>query len=477
MAASDRLNLVWFRNDLRVADNPALWHGAQDGPTVGVFVLCPGQWRSHHMAPCRVDFLLRNLVALRAELAALNISLRVIHGDLFASVPDALQALCRELGVTALHWNHEYPLDELRRDEAVVRRLEAAGIPCHRYHDRALAPPGTVVKADGSPYQVFTPFKRAWLNLLEQGAPDLLPTPRKQSPVALASPGAGEIPAELPGFASAVAPDLWPAGEPEARRRLDHFCSDGLAHYQDRRDVPAEDGTSALSPYLAVGAISPQQCLRAALRIKAGARRAADGADNWIIELVWRDFYQHIVVAHPRVCTGKPFLSGTDRVPWRDDPAQFEAWCQGQTGVPLVDAGMRQLRETGWMHNRVRMVTAMFLTKNLLIDWRLGERFFMEHLVDGDFPANNGGWQWSASTGTDAAPYFRIFNPFSQAERFDPDGAYIHRYVPELRALPARVLHKPALLAWHRPAAYPAPIVDIALSRRLAIEAFRTVNG
>ncbi|HLS98661.1 MAG: deoxyribodipyrimidine photo-lyase [Porticoccaceae bacterium] len=477
MAGEPRLDLVWFRNDLRVRDNPALWHGAQHGPVAAVFVLCPDQWRTHPMAPCRADFLLRSLRALEGELARLNIPLWVIGGDTFAAVPDALASLCRRLGARAIHWNDEYPLDEARRDGAVAARLGASGIACHRYHDRALAPPGTVVKADGGGYQVFTPFKRAWLNLLDQGAPDLLPAPRRQSPGCMAWTGRGDIPGALPGFASALPATLWPAGEREARRRLDQFCRDGLAHYQRQRDLPALEGTSALSPYLAVGAISPQECLRAALQVKAGDGAAADGADTWISELVWRDFYQHIVAAHPRVCMGKPFLPGTDRVPWRDDPVQFEAWCQGRTGVPLVDAGMRQLRETGWMHNRVRMVTAMFLAKNLLIDWRLGERFFMEHLVDGDFPANNGGWQWSASTGTDAAPYFRIFNSFSQAERFDPEGAYIQRFVPELRGLPARVLHKPALLARHRPATYPAPVVDVSLSRQLAIDAFRAASA
>ncbi len=472
------MHLVWFRNDLRVRDNPALWHAADRGVAVGVHILCPGQWSSHHMAACRVDFVLRNLASLRGQLAKLGIPLLVIEGNRFAEVPDQLAGVCRRLGVSALYWNDEYPLDEARRDQAVENRMRAMGVACHRYCDRVLAPPGSVVKEDGAPYQVFTPFKRAWYRLLDQGIPDLLPPPRKQPVPRLdAKVKEGDIPASLPGFDSPISPGRWPAGEQEAGRRLARFCAESLASYHQQRDFPAQAGTSTLSPWLAVGAISPQQCLRAALMVREADSAAAEGADCWIGELVWRDFYQHLQFFHPHLARGRPFQPATEGVRWRDDEADFEAWCQGRTGIPLVDAGMRQLRETGWMHNRVRMVTAMFLAKNLLLDWRRGERFFMEHLVDGDFAANNGGWQWSASTGTDAAPYFRIFNPFSQALRFDPDGSYIHRFVPELRGLPAAVMHHQDRLARDRPADYPAPVVDLGNSRQRAISAFRSIAG
>lgn len=474
------MNLVWFRNDLRTLDNPALWHATQSGPTMGIFFLCPGQWRGHHMASCRVDFLLRCLAALRLQLQTLNIPLLVFTEDYFSTIPQALLEICRRHQVTDLYWNDEYPLDEQRRDKAVAASLKSLSISCHRYHDRALAPPGMVVKGDGSAYKVFTPFKRTWLELLDHGVPDLLPAPARQKSLKLPrdSHGLGPAPVSLPGFSTDVPADLWPAGEAEAQRRLMAFCDQYLGDYGNNRDLPAIEGTSALSPYLALGVISPQHCLREALKAKAdGGSAVAEGADTWINELIWRDFYQHILVAFPRVSMDKPFKPETDAVPWRDDEAGFSAWCAGKTGIPMVDAGMRQLQQTGWMHNRVRMITAMFLSKNLLIDWRRGERFFMEHLVDGDFAANNGGWQWSASTGTDAAPYFRIFNPFSQAERFDPEAHYIRRYVPELAGLSAKQIHSPALLARAKPGAYPAPIVDLKLSRQLAIDAFRAVNG
>ncbi|KJS05675.1 MAG: hypothetical protein VR73_11905 [Gammaproteobacteria bacterium BRH_c0] len=474
------MNLVWFRNDLRTLDNPALWHATQSGHTLGVFYLCPRQWRGHHMAACRVEFLLRTLNCLRQQLAALNIPLLVLTENDFSTVPQSLSTICQRHQVTDIYWNDEYPVDEQRRDDAVVALLQAASIASHRYHDRALAPPGMVVKGDGSAYKVFTPFKRSWLALLDHGVPDLLPIPARQKPLKLPPDcdGLGPIPDSLPGFNSAVPAELWPAGEAEAVRRLNHFCDQGLAAYSRDRDLPAIDGTSALSPYLAVGAISPQHCLHEALKVRAnGGSEVMEGADTWINELIWRDFYQHILVAFPRVSMNKPFKLATDAVPWRDDEAGFRAWCAGKTGIPIVDAGMRQLQQTGWMHNRVRMITAMFLSKNLLIDWRRGEQFFMQHLVDGDLAANNGGWQWSASTGTDAAPYFRIFNPFSQAERYDPDASYIRRYVPELEGLSVRQIHSPAQLAASKPSQYPVPIVDLKLSRQCAIDAFRAVNG
>ena len=261
-----------------------------------------------------------------------------------------------------------------------------------------------------------------------------------------------------------------------ARRWLRAFVSKRIESYHTLRDMPAEDGTSALSPYLAAGALSPRQCLHAAMEANRGrAASGKKGVTTWISELIWREFYRHVLIGFPRVCMNRPFRVETDRLPWRDDEDQFAAWCQGHTGVPIVDAGMRQLAETGWMHNRVRMITAMFLTKDLFIDWRWGQRHFMHHLIDGDFANNNGGWQWSASTGTDAAPYFRIFNPFSQSRRFDPEGQYIRRYVPELKALSADEIHEPSADV-ARKCRYPRPIVGHAEARTSAIAAFRRLG-
>ena len=460
------MNLMWYRNDLRVADNPALWHAAEEGrPVIALFIITPDQWASHDMAACRARFVLASLETLREDLAALGIPLQVLRGSGFDRVPRQLADFCRKHGVDGVFWNNEYPFDEVERDRAVEQALANDGVKVRRFHDRVLVPPDKILTQQGEPYKVFTPFKRNLLARLEEGLPDLLPPPKKQRRPGL---DLNDIPARLAGFRSHIALDLWPAGENEAHKRLERFVDDALDRYGEQRDFPAVEGTSLLSPYLAVGNLSPQQCLLAALPV-----RRRKGADTWIGEIVWRDFYQYIAWHFPRVCKCRPFDPATEAVPWRNSDGDFHAWKTGATGVPLVDAGMRQLRHTGWMHNRVRMVTAMFLSKNLLLDWRLGERFFMNHLIDGDVCSNNGGWQWSASTGTDAAPYFRVFNPFTQGERFDPEAAYIKRWVPELETLDAVDIHKPARLRQAKPEGYPDVIVDLKGSRERAINAFK----
>ncbi|MEX2367033.1 MAG: deoxyribodipyrimidine photo-lyase, partial [Pseudohongiellaceae bacterium] len=247
--------------------------------------------------------------------------------------------------------------------------------------------------------------------------------------------------------------------------RLDRFCLQGLDAYHKLRDQPALDATSRLSPYLAAGVLGIRECWR-----KSAACQDGEGLFTWQNELLWRDFYRHIMFHFPRVCQHQPWKQDTVRIPWRHDPKEFHRWCHGQTGFPIIDAAMRQLLELGWMHNRLRMIVAMFLSKHLLIDWRLGEKWFMQHLVDGDFAANNGGWQWSASTGTDAVPYFRIFNPVTQSQRFDPHGDFIRAFVPELATLDRRAIHQPGKL---RPAAYPEPMIDLGFGRQRALSAFK----
>ncbi|MFC7001925.1 cryptochrome/photolyase family protein [Pseudobowmanella zhangzhouensis] len=233
--------------------------------------------------------------------------------------------------------------------------------------------------------------------------------------------------------------ERWPAGEQLAQQQLQRFVHEAIRDYKQTRDFPAQDNTSRLSAYQAVGALSTMQCLRAALAENNGELDSGnEGIVTWINELIWRDFYRHLLVAYPDLCKHKAFKSDTDRLPWKHDEDKFQRWCEGNTGYPIVDAAMRQMNQTGWMHNRLRMIVAMFLTKHLFIDWRWGERYFMQKLVDGDLASNNGGWQWSASTGCDAVPYFRIFNPVTQSERFDPKGDFIRNYVPEIAKFDAK---------------------------------------
>ncbi len=480
-------HLVWLRADLRSTDNTALLAACADkaSEVACFYAITPEQWRRHDMAGVRVDFELRTLTTLQKNLQKLNIPLLIINCPDFSALPKAIAELAEKHRINMVFSNRQYEVNEIERDKAVSKVLENQGRTLQLFHDQCIAAPGTVLKQDGGAYSVFTPFKHNWLEkIIGNARPQAAPT-RRQSSFAISD----NLPANISGFSSHVDADIarawWPAGEDVALARLAAFTHDELAHYKDRRDFPAQDGVSRLSPYLAVGAISARQCLNAALNHRGIAlikKTDTSGHEQWIAELAWRDFYKHVLVAWPRVCRNRPFRLETDPVPWRHDEKDFEAWCEGRTGFPLVDAAMRQLQKTGWMHNRLRMVVAMFLTKDLFIDWRWGEKFFMQHLIDGDLSANNGGWQWSASTGNDAAPYFRIFNPFAQSRKFDPDGHFIREYLPELRDFSGKDIHEPHGNNKSRGqpslfSDYPAPIVDHSLARERVLQSFKSLKG
>lgn len=470
--------LMWFRSDLRLRDNTALASAcdAADDGVVAVFVICPEQWAEHDWAPVKVDFLLRSLRDLASSLAEMNIPLRILEVPRFRGVPARLLRLAEEIGCDGVWLNREYEVNERGRDDAVVRAFERAGKTAHAFTDQVILAPDALRTTQGKFYTVFTPFRRRWIaTVKERGGVDPLRKPTPRAPIDVPS---DPVPESVEGFDGLRLPDLWKSGEDHAAYRLRRFVETRLASYDERRDLPAAAATSTLSPYLALGVLSPRQCLHAALSANRGRLDSGSkGAVTWISELVWREFYRHVLVGFPRVGRDEPFDHRTRRVPWREAPEDLDRWREGRTGFPIVDAGMRQLAQTGWMHNRLRMVTAMFLTKNLLIDWREGERHFMRNLADGDFASNSGGWQWSASVGTDAAPYFRIFQPVRQSERFDPDGAFIREHVPELRTLEGRAIHFPSERAPDaaRALGYPEPIVDPSESRRRAIDTFRAV--
>ena len=263
--------------------------------------------------------------------------------------------------------------------------------------------------------------------------------------------------------------DMWPAGEESAEVKLIHFYENNIQSYEQNRDSPSVSGTSQLSPYLASGVISIKQCWHATTHYCG----RSDSVIVWQNELLWREFYNHILIDYPQISKHKPWKIKTDTIQWRDNETELRAWQLGQTGFPIIDAAMRQLLSCGWMHNRLRMITAMFLSKHLMIDWRLGERWFMKHLIDGDLAANNGGWQWCASTGTDAVPYFRLFNPVRQSERFDPEGKFIRHYLPELSALSNKEIHFPIK---NRPEEYPMPIIDLADGRKRVLAEFKALG-
>jgi deoxyribodipyrimidine photo-lyase len=479
-------SLVWFRSDLRTRDNTALSAATREGGSgvVAVFVVSPGEWREHDVAAVKVDFTLRTLRELSVALASLNIPLVITRAATRGDVPAAVLAVARAHECAALFFNKEYEVNESKRDATTTGLFEKDGRRVVACTDQTLIEPGEVRTGEGRWYTVFSPFKRAAYAWIEKhGGVTERPAPKRQA-MMVCEPDA--VPERVEGFESTVPGEKWPAGEKHAMSRLRKFADEKIIRYKETRDIPSEPGTSTLSPYLAIGAISPRQCLLAALEanrefVKNGKNPLDSGNEgivHWISEVLWREFYIHIVKGFPRVCMGRAFQPATEAIRWSENDEHFERWTQGRTGVPIVDAGMRQLLQVGWMHNRVRMVAAMYLTKNLFIDWRRGEKWFMRHLVDGHLPSNNGGWQWSASTGTDAAPYFRIFNPVSQSQRFDPEGTYIRRFVPELADVEGELVHEP----WELPMLlkarleYPEPLVDLSRSRTAAIEAFAALR-
>ncbi|MGH0036501.1 MAG: cryptochrome/photolyase family protein [Myxococcota bacterium] len=470
MSRSTPRALHWFRNDLRLRDNEALRQAAaQRGGLALVFVLDPFLLASPRMGAPRVGFLLDALDALDRDLHRRGQHLHVIEG-----VPEeVLPRLAADAGIDRVTWSEDTSPYARRRDERVRALLEERGVEVVTALDRCLVEPGSLRTGKGTPYTVFSPFRDAFWkhwDAVERpsfGAPRLpapVPGLDPRPPPELATLGFEGAGVELPG-----------AGERAARRRLRAFVSEGLAGYATDRDRMDLDGTSRLSPYLRFGMLSPRQCVEAARAAADDDPRRAEGARKWCDELVWREFYASILAAFPRVLEGN-FRRDLGGLRWSRSQKTFEAWQQGRTGYPIVDAGMRQLRATGWMHNRARMVVASFLTKDLWIDWRRGERHFEHWLVDADPASNNGGWQWSASTGTDAQPYFRIFNPLSQARRFDPHGDYVRRWVPELCDIAGADVHEPGRRA-PRPADYPAPIVDHASARSEALARFERAKG
>lgn len=468
------MQLIWLRSDLRIDDNTALSAACERGPTLALWLVSPGQWQAHDDAACKVDFWLRNLRTLRQSLEALNIPLLIRTIDTWDQAPQAVLDACRQHRVEGVHWNEEYGINEERRDQATRALLEQSAIQAHSYLDQLFFRPGTVLTRSGDYFQVFSQFKKNCLEHLHRSLPALAPRVKPQSPLNIAS---DPIPEQIEGFDTPprTLSDHWPAGEAEAQSRLTRFLDEAIDDYHHLRDLPAKPGTSQLSAYLAAGVISPRQCLHGALACNRGEfDSGSTGIQTWINELLWREFYKHILTGYPQVSRHRAFRTHTEALPWRDAPEDLAAWEQGRTGFPIIDAAMRQLLDTGWMHNRLRMIVAMFLSKNLLIDWRKGERHFMRHLIDGDLAANNGGWQWSASTGTDAVPYFRIFNPVSQSQRFDPQGRFIRHWVPELQGLDEKTIHQPVKVAdLFAPNSYHNPIVDLGSSRQRAMEAFK----
>ena len=469
-------SLVWFRNDLRMDDNPALRAACAESEEVhAIYIYSISQMELHNEANSKIEFMIANLKSLEKSLDELNIPLTIIDSDGMNHDPSIILKLINERTITNVYWNNQFGIDEESRDRELQELLKVNNINYLSYDAQVLFPAGTFKTGEGKPYSVFTPFKKRWV---ENFNLDLLDIEFKYMPKIKTS-----ISSNIDSFDFFVNKDhsvdmnLWPVGEEEALKNLKKYLDKKIFNYAKDRNDPIIEGTSRLSPYLALGIISPKRCILEALKknnfeLDSGEK----GVTKWIDEIVWREFYKNIMFSFPRVSKGKPFQEYTNKVKWRFNEEEYEAWKNGKTGFPLIDAAMRQLKAEGWMHNRLRMVVAMFFTKNMLHDWRIGEAFFMQNLIDGDFSSNNGGWQWSSSTGTDAAPYFRIFNPLTQSKNFDSDGLFIKKYVDELKGIEKKDIHDPSNET-RSLCNYPTQILDLKESRLRAIDAFNEAKN
>ncbi|WP_206682756.1 cryptochrome/photolyase family protein [Chthonobacter albigriseus] len=473
--------IVWFRDDLRLADNPALSAAAATGrPVIALYILDEGTGRRPLGAASRW-WLHESLSALSADLRRQGVPLVLRKG----APEELLPRVVAECGAGAIVWNRRYGRAECQLDAGLKAGLSQAGLDVRSFNGHLLIEPWDLRNKSGDYFKVFTPFWRAASDTLG-GLRSPLPVPVLRGGVHISSDDLDgwRLQPRHPDWATGL-DDTWTPGEAGARARLERFLENGLETYAAQRDVPASGAVSMLSPHLRFGEISVVS-VHSAVRGYAAAYGISDApVDKFVAELGWREF-SYYLAHHFEALATRNFQSRFDQFPWRESvQADLKAWQQGRTGYPIVDAGMRQLWQTGFIHNRVRMIVASFLIKHLLIDWRIGEAWFWDTLVDAD-PANNAAsWQWVAGSGADAAPYFRVFNPISQGEKFDPDGAYVRRYVPELNGVPDEFVHRP----WEMPRSetgnqtptllrtYPQPIVDHASARERALRAFETLKS
>ncbi|RVX69619.1 hypothetical protein B0A52_06683 [Exophiala mesophila] len=489
----------WFKADTRTLDNKGLSLASEKAksggvPLIGIYLVSPQDFEAHLTAAVRVDFVLRNLAVLKNNLATLDIPLVVETVDKRRNVPRRLIELCQKWGARHVYCNAEYEVDELRREASLTLGCLDHGIAFNVVHDTCVVEPGELSSGSGSQFSVYSPWHRKWCAYLNAHPRQLdeYPCPEKNHEAArklfpklfdVAIPEAPES-KRLSKEDEVKFHAMWPAGEHEAQARLKKFLAERIKVYHETRNIPSGNGTSTISPHLSAGTLSARTAVRLA-RDAAPQKKLTDdrkqGHSMWIGEVAWRDFYKHVLCHWPYICMNKPFKPEYSNIEWEYDLLQFQKWTQGRTGFPIVDAAMRQASTTGYMHNRCRMIVASFLAKDLLIDWRMGERWFMEHLIDGDFASNNGGWGFSASVGVDPQPYFRIFNPLLQSEKFDPTGQYIRKWVPELRDIKDnKGIHDPygrGFEAVATKAGYPKPVVEHKAAREKALARYKAGIG
>lgn len=450
--------LVWFRNDLRIADNPALMEAFRAGGRVCALYIHEKHPTLRQRGGASRWWLHHSLTSLATDLADIGVELEIEEGD-----PHAIILARTTLEVTSsVFWNRRYGAAERAVDGVIKEDLRKRGIAAESFAANVLCEPFDLQTGAGKPYSVYTPF---WKALNQRDIPAPLRRPPRREPV---TPPEADNTYREASWGRKIG-KYWDIGERAARKKLDRFLDELVEGYPQDRDIPAKDATSRLSPHLAFGEISPRQVWHAAVAVAHHAPAKAGAIDKFLSELGWRDFNYHQLY-HRDDIAEVPMVEKYSRLEWREDRTELQAWTKGRTGIPIVDGGMRELWETGAMHNRVRMLTASLLSKNLLIDWRKGEEWFWDTLVDADAANNPGNWQWVAGSGLDASPYFRIFNPVTQGEKFDPNGAYVRRWVPEVAKVPDDRVHRPWEAGGVR--GYPPPLVDLKATRERALAAF-----
>ncbi|KAF2755148.1 photolyase [Pseudovirgaria hyperparasitica] len=495
--AVGRSVIHWYKRDLRTKDNKGLSLAAAKAreakvPLICMFVVSPQDYEAHFTGSARVDFELRTLKVLQKDLAELDVPLYVETVEKRKDAPKRILELADEWGAKHLFCNIEYEVDELRRETMLIRRGLEKGIAVCPVHDDVIVAPGSLQTGTGKQYAVYTPWYRSWVAHIH-AHPELLdehPRPSSNPPSARKKfPKLFDVPIPDAPANKRLEPNdqkrfehLWPAGEHEALDRLQRFLAEKIRNYKDARNIPSANGTAVVSVHHSVGTLAARTSVRAARDANSSKKLdgGSEGAKTWISEVAWRDFYKHVLAHWPYICMFKPFKYEYTNVEWEYNDKHFKAWTEGKTGYPLVDAAMRQMKTTGYMHNRCRMVVASFLAKDLLLDWRLGEKHFMLGLVDADFASNNGGWGFSASTGVDPQPYFRIFNPITQSEKFDPEGDYIRKWVEELKHVKGKAIHDPygrGAADTARKGGYPKMIVDHATCRKRALDRYKAGTG
>lgn len=457
--------VVWIRRDLRLVDHRALSEATQRCEDVAVVFVFDDNilTKLSNKRDQRITFILESLKEIDESLRKLGSQLIIRHGKATVEVPKVIN----EIKAQALFFNEDYESYAKNRDHKVIKALKKEGVGVFSYKDQVIFSGKEVLKPDGNPYQVFTPYKKAWLKKFSKKDADLAKVHNhfidKKSIAGISQ----ALNFKSIGFEKALLPLVFQEpGRKAAVKSIKKF-SKYLSHYEKDRDFPyLNNGTSGLSAHLRFGTLSIRECVRMSLKIKSR------GSKVWLNELIWRDFYQMILDQYPHV-EKTSFKEKYRDIRWKNNASYFKAWCEGRTGFPIVDAGMRQLNQTGWMHNRVRMIVASFLVKDLLVDWRKGERYFAEKLLDYDLASNNGGWQWCASTGCDAQPYFRIFNPSLQSQRFDEEALYIKEWIPELKECSPKDIHFPEKSQLSKQVSYPKPIISHSVQKDKVLELFK----